>query len=87
MGINNEGIVNRRQLLVKAGSFMKLSWRKSRESLISEDGDNDDGKNNGIRQKRSLSVRFSDNLVIEHINEDDPLSDEEKQNRWYQVRW
>ena len=87
MGINNDGIVNRRQLLVKAGSFMKLSWRKSRESLISEDGDNDDGKNNGNRQKRSLSVRFSDNLVIEHINEDDPLSDEEKQNRWYQVRW
>ena len=86
MGINNDGIVNRRQLLVKAGSFMKLSWRKSRESLISEDGDNDDGKNNGNRQKRSLSVRFSDNLVIEHINEDDPLSDEEKQNRWYQVR-
>ena len=86
MGINNDGIVNRRQLLVKAGSFMKLSWRKSRESLISEDGDNDDGKNNGIRQKRSLSVRFSDNLVIEHINGDDPLSDEEKQNRWYQVR-
>ena len=86
MGINNEGIVNRRQLLVKAGSFMKLSWRRSRESLISEDGDNDDGKKNGIRQKRSLSVRFSDNLVVEHINEDDPLSDEEKQNRWYQVR-
>ena len=92
MGINNEGIVNRRQLLVRAGSFMKLSMRKSRGLLIddNEDDDKENSDNSNLRQrggrkKRNLSVRFSDNLHIKPSNRDGPMSDEEIENRWYQV--
>jgi len=91
MGINNEGIVNRRQLLVRAGSFMKLSMRKSRGLLIddNEDDDKENSDNSNLRQrggrkKRNLSVRFSDNLHIKPSNRDGPMSDEEIENRWYQ---
>jgi hypothetical protein len=92
MGINNEGIVNRRQLLVRAGSFMKLSMRKSRGLLIddNEDDDKEDSENSNFRQrggrkKRNLCLRFSDNLHVEPSNRDGPMSDEEVENRWYQV--
>jgi len=86
MGMNNEGIINRRQLLVKAGSLMKLSWRKSREKLIemNEDDVNDDNNLRQRRLKRNLSVRFSDDLCVVFSNHDEPMSDEEKDNRWYQ---
>ena len=87
MGINNEGIVNRRQLLVRAGSFMKMSWRKSREELI-DNKDNEGGDNGCLRKskksmKRNLSVRFSDDSSS--VSSNDELSDEEIENRWYQV--
>jgi hypothetical protein len=92
MGINNEGVINRRQLLVKAGSFMKLSLRKSRGLLIDDDEDdeNDNNDNSSLRQrgrrkKGNSSVRFSDNLRVEPSNRDGPMSDEEIENRWYQV--
>ena len=87
MGINNEGIVNRRQLLVRAGSFMKMSWRKSREELI--DNNNDEGSVNGClrkskeSKKRNLSVRFDEDL--NQRSNTDELSDEEIEKRWYQV--
>lgn len=86
MGVNNEGIVNRRQLLVRAGSFMKMSWRKSKEELI--DNNNDEGSENSCLRKsrksnkRNLSVRFSEDLNL--TSKTDELSDEEIENRWYQ---
>lgn len=81
MGINNEGIINRRQLLVKAGSFMKISWRKSREKL----SDDDDGNRKCRRRQRgNLCVRFSDDLCEVPSNLNEPMSDEEIENRWYQ---
>jgi len=90
MGINNDRIINRRQLLVKAGSFMKISWRKSREKLIDKNEDDEDDNDNNNRQqsegrqKRNLSVQFSDDLRVAPSNHDAPLSDEEIENRWYQ---
>ncbi len=88
MGINNEGIVNRRQLLVRAGSFMKMSWRKSREELIDnkddEGSDNSCLRNSKKSKKRNLSVRFSDDLSSSS-SIDEPMSCEEIENRWYQV--
>lgn len=91
MGVNNEGIVNRRQLLVRAGSFMKMSWRKSKEELIDfdEDEDNDNSasnlRKNRRKQKRNLSVRFNDELDIVVANDrEEPISDEEIEIRWYQ---
>jgi len=89
MGINNEGIVNRRQLLVRAGSFMKMSWRKSKEELI--DSNEDEGNiSNGLRKglkkkKRNLSVRFSDDLQAVSSERVEPMSDEEIENTWYQT--
>ena len=89
MGVNNEEIVNRRQLLVRAGSFMKMSWRKSREELIdsNEDGGNGNSclRRGGKEKKRNLFVRFSDDLHVVPCNRDEPMSDEEIYNRWYQV--
>lgn len=88
MGVNNEGIVNRRQLLVRAGSFMKMSWRKSKEELIDFNED-DENSGSSLRkkrsQKRNLSVRFNEDLDIEVNDRKEPMSDEEITDRWYQV--
>jgi hypothetical protein len=88
MGINNEGIIDRRRLLVKSGSLMKLSWRQSRKKLlIDEDDDNDNSilKQSGRGKKRNLSVRFGEHLNVVHSNCDEFLTDEEIEERWYQV--
>jgi hypothetical protein len=91
MGINNEGMINRRLLLVKAGSFMKISWRKSREFIIDKSEDDGEDSNNlrqcGKRKKRNLSVRFSDILHEVPSNNNGPMSNDEIENRWYQVRY
>eukprot|EP00535_Pseudo-nitzschia_heimii_P006209 CAMPEP_0197187636 /NCGR_PEP_ID=MMETSP1423-20130617/16241_1 /TAXON_ID=476441 /ORGANISM="Pseudo-nitzschia heimii, Strain UNC1101" /LENGTH=245 /DNA_ID=CAMNT_0042639269 /DNA_START=83 /DNA_END=820 /DNA_ORIENTATION=- len=87
MGINNEVIVNRRQLLVKAGSFMKLSWRKSREKLFEQNEDNGSCSSNvrrGRRKVKNLSVRFCDEALVTHVKNDEALSDEDIENMWYQ---
>lgn len=88
MGINNEGMINRRMLLVKAGSFMKISWRKSREFIIDKSEDDGEDSNNlrqcGKRKKRNLSVRFSDILHEVPSNNNGPMSNDEIENRWYQ---
>jgi len=88
MGINNEGMVNRRLLLVKAGSFMKTSWRKSKEFLIDISEDDGDDNSNlrqcGKRKKRNLSVRFSDILHEDPSDSNGPMSTDEIENRWYQ---
>lgn len=88
MGINNEGIIDRRRLLVKSGSLMKLSWRQSRKKLlIDEDDDNDNSilKQSGRGKKRNLSVRFGEHLNVVHSNCDEFLTDEEIEERWYQT--
>jgi len=88
MGMNNEGITDRRQLLVKAGSFMKLSWKKSREKLFGQNEDNfNDNSNirrNGRRRGRNLSARFGDELCVTYFTNDAFLSDEDIENWWYQ---
>ena len=66
---------------------MKMSWRKSREELI-DNKDNEGGDNGCLRKskksmKRNLSVRFSDDSSS--VSSNDELSDEEIENRWYQV--
>jgi len=69
---------------------MKISWRKSREKLIDKNEDDEDDNDNNNRQqsegrqKRNLSVQFSDDLRVAPSNHDAPLSDEEIENRWYQ---
>ena len=88
MGINSEGIINRRQLLVKAGSLMKLSWRKSREKLFEQNEDNGDGNSNfrrGRRKGNNLSVRFCDETLVTYFKNDEALSDEDIENIWYRV--
>ena len=89
MGINNEGTVNRRQLLVRAGSLMKMSWRKSKEELFDynedEGNENSNLRKSGRNKKRNLSVRVSDDLHEEPIIYNEPLSDKEIANKWYQV--
>lgn len=88
MGINNEGTVNRRQLLVRAGSLMKMSWRKSKEELFDynedEGNENSNLRKSGRNKKRNLSVRVSDDLHEEPIIYNEPLSDKEIANKWYQ---
>jgi len=87
MGVSNEGIVNRRQLLVRAGSLMKMSWRKSKEELIDFDEDNDNSSSSLRKkrsQKRNLSVRFNNYLDIVANDRKEPMSEEEITNRWYQ---
>lgn len=91
MGVNNERIVNRRQLLVRAGSFMKMSWRKSKEELIDFDEDNDN-ENSSLRKGRrktkpNLSVRFNDDLHVVPSDRKESISDEEKEMLWYQVSY
>jgi len=87
MGVNSEGIINRRQLLVKAGSFMKLSWRKSREKLFEQKEDNSNGNSNlrrGRRRLKNPSVRFCDESLVTYFTNDEALSDEDIENMWYQ---
>ena len=99
MGVNNEGIVNRRQLLVRVGSLMKLSFKKSRDKLnVNEDNcsDEDDsgcltlgrgGRGRG-RKNRNLFVQFDDELCVFPSNYgDEPISDDEIEKRWYKVRY
>ena len=85
MGINNEVIINRRQLLVRAGSFMKLSWRKSREKLFDQNEDNSNLRH-GRRRGKNLSISFCDESLVTYFTNDEPLSDEDIENMWYQVR-
>lgn len=92
MGVNNEGIVNRRQLLVRVGSLMKLSWRKSREDLFDEgvnDDDSCDDENGSPRRrgkcrKRNLFVMFDMDHTEIPSTYDEPMKDEEIKTRWYQ---
>lgn len=88
MGMVNEGIVNRRQLLVKVGSLMKISWRKSRERLLDDD---DNELSNTCRRgrrkrERNSMVMFDDDVVEipNHCNA--PIPEDEIEKRWYQVR-
>mmetsp|Transcript_2279 Transcript_2279/g.5214 ORF Transcript_2279/g.5214 Transcript_2279/m.5214 type:complete len:264 (+) Transcript_2279:189-980(+) len=95
MGVNNEGIVNRRQLLVRVGSLMKLSWRKSKENVLEEDMKDDDScdnKNNnsldqrrGKGRKRNLFVMFDEDRVEIPSTYDEPLSGDEIKTRWYKT--
>jgi len=87
MGINNEGIINRRQLLIRAGSFMKLSWRKSREKLFDQNEGNGINKSNirrGRRRGNNLCIRFCDESFVTNFTNEEPLSDEDIKNMWYQ---
>lgn len=88
MGVNNEGIIDRRQLLVRAGSFMRHSWRKSKDKLF---GQNEDSVNensiirrSGRRRGGNLSVCFGDELNVTYFANNDFLSDEDIENIWYQ---
>lgn len=97
MGVNNEGIVNRRQLLVRVGSLMKLSFKKSRDNKLNvnnEDNFNDEDDNDGrlvrrgrgrrVRKNRNLFVQFDDELCEFPSNYgDEPISDDEIEKRWY----
>jgi len=68
---NDDGmIINRRQFLVKLGSFMKNSWRRSSKKNLT-DLNNDDIDDNGSRgrgrSKHNLFVQFDDEeYVIPH---------------------
>ncbi|KAL3928737.1 MAG: hypothetical protein SGARI_004947, partial [Bacillariaceae sp.] len=74
--------MNRRQLLVKVGSWMKYSWRKSKESLmdgVSEDGD--DEVSNKLDHSQLSDEK--DDLPKKHVhfcendNDDDGSDDHE----------
>mmetsp|Transcript_7719 Transcript_7719/g.13606 ORF Transcript_7719/g.13606 Transcript_7719/m.13606 type:complete len:243 (+) Transcript_7719:300-1028(+) len=86
-------VVNRRQLLVKVGSWVKYSWRKSKESLLSLDDDNEDRPTSPTPAKIPKTVKFEDDeaLVTEipTSNGDNDywcgaLSEEEIKLIWYQ---
>merc|ERR1711907_898646 len=93
-------MVRRRRLLLvtKLGSFMKTSWRRSREILTADDNDCDEGKKqqNGnscqTKQRRSapLSVRFDDEVSFfpsraesNDDENDNESADDENDERWY----
>ena len=60
---NDEGnSINRRQLLVKLGSFMKNSWRRSREVLTDEDDKK--GVNIDRHRKHHMFVQFDDEIYV-----------------------
>jgi len=98
MGVssNDEGIINRRQLLVKVGSFMKNSWRRSREKImtdLNDDEDDNDIRGRG-RSKHNLFVQFDcNNDSPSNIDNDDEQQhkiseydnkDGKIEDRWYQ---
>lgn len=86
MGMDNEGIVNRRQLLVKVGSLMKISWRKSKERLLDDD---DNELSNTCRRgrrkrERNSMVMFDDDVVEIPNHCNGSIPEDEIKKRWYQ---
>lgn len=87
----NDDDRRRRLLLGKLGSFMKTSWRRSRE-ILTTDEDGDDGRKKKDRgslndpKRSALSVRFQDEVsVIESAPstaEADEITDSDEE-RWY----
>ena len=92
MGMNNDAIDDRRQLLVKVSSLIK-SWRISRDNLnTGYSGDENDENVKPLRrgrrkQKRKLSVMFDDELSAVPSYYDGPMSCQEIEDRWYEVRY
>lgn len=98
MGVSTNDDDRRRRLLLvtKLGSFMKTSWRRSREILTADDDDEDGKGQNGeggcLNKKRSaLSVRFDDEVLVfpsrgSNDEEDEsptPSANDDDDERWY----
>mmetsp|Transcript_34858 Transcript_34858/g.39787 ORF Transcript_34858/g.39787 Transcript_34858/m.39787 type:complete len:310 (+) Transcript_34858:77-1006(+) len=102
MGVSNndEGscIINRRQLLVKVGNFMKNSWRRSREKIVTDlndDKDDNDIRGRG-RSKHNLFVQFDCDYDDSPANSDNDHDEQQQtisednnkdgkiEDRWYQ---
>jgi hypothetical protein len=77
--INGRMVVvgNRRDLLVRVGSWMKHSWRRSRESLmdINEGDDDDDRCVEKLRQQRQRQQHEDDD--DDDADDDDVCNDDE----------